>query len=95
MNLTKLFALGERKRINDESEKHHNSSTFYQDANYHNQIVNEPSEQMWLGLENSPRTMTATNPRGLTSEEPLLTENKVNFMTRASHLSTHFPDSES
>ena len=44
MNLTKLFALGERKRINDESEKHHKSSTFYQDANYHNQIVNEPKQ---------------------------------------------------
>ena len=75
MNLTKLFALGERKRINDESEKHHNSSTFYQDANYHNQIVNELSEQMWLELVNSPRKMTATNPRGLASKEPLLTEN--------------------
>ena len=75
MNLTKLFALGERKRINDESEKHHKSSTFYQDANYHNQIVNEPSEQMWLELVNSPRKMTATNPRGLASKEPLLTEN--------------------
>ena len=46
LNPTKLFALGERKRINDESWKHHFSSTFYQDANYHNQIVNEPSSFM-------------------------------------------------
>ena len=63
MNLTKLFALGERKRINDESEKHHKSSTFYQDANYHNQIVNEPSSFMSTRLENKPDTMTATEPR--------------------------------
>ena len=75
MNLTKLFALGERKKVNDESEKHHDSSTFYQDANYHNQIVNELSEQMWLELVNSPRKMTATNPRGSASKESLLTEN--------------------
>ena len=46
MDSTKLFALGEREEIHDESEIHQNSSTFYQDANYHNQIVNEPSSFM-------------------------------------------------
>lgn len=46
MDSTKLFALGEREEIHDESEIHQHSSTFYQDANYHNQIVNEPGSFM-------------------------------------------------
>ena len=41
MDSTKLFALGEREEIHNELKIHQNSSTFYQDANYHNQIVNE------------------------------------------------------
>ena len=51
MDFTKLIALGEREEIKDESKIHQNSSTFYQDANYHNQIVNELCNFMCKALQ--------------------------------------------
>ena len=64
MDFTKLFALGEREEIHDESEIHQHSSTFYQDANYHNQIVNELCSFMCRSFAKSRlNTLIATTLR--------------------------------
>jgi hypothetical protein len=64
MDFTKLFALGEREEIKDESKIHQNSSTFYQDANYHNQIVNELCNFMCRSFAKSRlNTLIATTLR--------------------------------
>ncbi len=64
MDFAKLFALGEREEIKDELKIHQNSSTFYQDANYHNQIVNELCSFMYGAFAKSRLdTIIATTPR--------------------------------
>ena len=74
--------------------KHHNSSTFYQDANYHNQIVNEPSSFKCGTNLKTNLTNDRNGTSGFKSLKRTAFDEKYVHDETSHAYNTHFPDSE-